>query len=114
MMVGLRGLSRLHWAPIREDVIYDFLRGIKNIDKIQFKAIVKGQKVKITCGVISKMLLLPYQGLNTEWLSPLQHGIPKMCKNLVDKMVVPRKEGWLVMKMKRRYVQRVGTILQMV
>jgi hypothetical protein len=28
----------------------------------------------------------------------------KMCKNLVDEMVVLGKEGWLVEKMKGRYV----------
>jgi hypothetical protein len=43
-------------------------------------------------------------GLDIEWLNPLQHGIPKMCKNLVDETIVPRKEGWLVVKMKGRYI----------
>lgn len=56
MMVGLEGLWSLHWAPIREDLIYGFLRGIKNVDMIQIKAIVRGQKVKIIREVISKML----------------------------------------------------------
>jgi hypothetical protein len=46
MMVGLGGLWRLHWAPIIEDLVYDFLQGIKNMDKIQVKAVVRGQKVK--------------------------------------------------------------------
>jgi hypothetical protein len=49
----------LHWAPIRKDLIYDFLRGIKSVYKIKIKAIIRGQKLKITHEVISKMLLLP-------------------------------------------------------
>jgi hypothetical protein len=93
----------LHWAPIRKELVYDFLRGIKSIDEMQIKAIVRGQKVKITREVISKMLL-PCQGLDTEWLNPLQHGIPKMCKNLVDETIVPRKKGWSIVKMKGRYI----------
>jgi hypothetical protein len=104
MMVGLEGLWRFHWAPIREDLIYDFLKGIKSVDKIQIKAIVRGQKVKITHEVTSKMLRLPSEGPNTKWLSPLQQGVPKMCKNLVDETIVLGKEGWSVMKMKGRYV----------
>jgi hypothetical protein len=72
MMVGLRGLWSLHLASIREDVIYDFLKGINNIDEIQIKVVIQGQKIKITRGVISEMLLLPYQGFNREWPSPLQ------------------------------------------
>jgi hypothetical protein len=39
--------------------------------------------------VISKMLQLPYNALDTKWLNPLQHGVIKMCKNLVNEMVVP-------------------------
>ncbi len=42
MMVGFGGLWRLHKAPIREDLVYDFLRGIKSVDKMQIKIIVKG------------------------------------------------------------------------
>lgn len=30
MMVGLRGLWRLHWAPIIEDLVYDFLHKVKS------------------------------------------------------------------------------------
>jgi hypothetical protein len=41
MMVGLGGLWRLHWAPIREDLVYDFLKGIKSGIKMQFKVVVK-------------------------------------------------------------------------
>ncbi len=37
-----------------------------------------------------------------------------MWKNLVDETVVLGKKGWLVVKVKRRYIQRVGAILQMV
>lgn len=59
MMVGLGELWRLHWAPIREDLIYDFLQGIKSINEIQIKAVVRGQKVKVTYEMISKMQLLP-------------------------------------------------------
>jgi hypothetical protein len=65
MMVGLRGLWRLHWALVIEDLIYDFLKGMKSINEIQIKVIVRGQKVKITCEMISKMLLLPYQRPDT-------------------------------------------------
>jgi len=35
-----------------------------------------------------------------------------MCKNLMDEIVVLRKEGWLIVKMNGWYVQiRVGVIL---
>jgi hypothetical protein len=37
-----------------------------------------------------------------------------MCKNLVNEIIIPRKEGCSVVKMKGRYIQRVGAILQMV
>jgi hypothetical protein len=37
-MVGLKGLWKLHWGPIREDLVYDFLRGLKNVDKMEIKA----------------------------------------------------------------------------
>jgi len=42
MMVGLGGLWRLHWAPIIEDLVYDFLQRIKSMDGIQVKAVVRG------------------------------------------------------------------------
>jgi hypothetical protein len=41
MMVGFRGLWRLHWAPTREDLVYDFLRGIKSVDEMQIKIVVR-------------------------------------------------------------------------
>jgi hypothetical protein len=104
MMIGLGGLWRLHLAPIREGLIYDFLKGIKCVYKMQIKAIVRGQKVKIIHEVISEMLLLPCQGPNIKWSSSLQQGIPKMCKNLVDETIIIGKKGWLVMKMKGRYI----------
>ncbi len=34
MIVGLKGLWRLHLAPMREDLVYDFLRGIKSVDEM--------------------------------------------------------------------------------
>jgi hypothetical protein len=52
IMVGLGGLWRLHWGPIKVYFIYDFLLGIKNVNKIDIKAMVHGQKVKITHEVI--------------------------------------------------------------
>ncbi len=94
----------MHWAPIKKDIIYDFFKGFKNINEVQIKAIVRGQKVKITHEVIFEMLLLPCQGPDTKWSNPLQHGIPKMCKNLVDETIIPRKEGWSIVKMKGKYV----------
>ncbi len=93
---------RLDRAPIRKDLVYDFFKGINNIDEMQI-VVVKGQKVKITREAIFKMFL-PCQGPNTKWPSPLQHGIPKMCKKLMDETIIPGKEGWLVMKMKGRYI----------
>ncbi len=94
---------RLHGGPIRKDFVYDFFRGIKSIDKMHIKALVRGQTVKITCEVISKMLL-HCQGPNTKWPNPLQYGIPKMCKNLADEIIIQRKEGWSIVKMKGGYI----------
>jgi hypothetical protein len=42
MVVGLGGLWRLHLAPIIEDFIYGFLKGIKSVDEIQIKVVVRG------------------------------------------------------------------------
>jgi hypothetical protein len=70
---------------------------------MHIKAVVGGQNVKIIREVISKMLL-PSQGPDTKWPSPLQHGIPKMCKNLVDEIIIPGKEGRSVVTMKGRYI----------
>jgi hypothetical protein len=42
MMVGLGGLWRLHWAPIREDLVYNFIRVIKSVDEMQIKVVVRG------------------------------------------------------------------------
>jgi hypothetical protein len=41
-MVGLGGLWRLHWAPIQEDLVYDFLRGLKSIDEVEIRVMVQG------------------------------------------------------------------------
>jgi hypothetical protein len=40
--IGLRRLWRLQWAPIRENLVYDFLKGIISVDKVQIKTIVRG------------------------------------------------------------------------
>jgi hypothetical protein len=87
IMVGLGGLWRLHWGPIKVDLVYDFLLGIKNVNKIEIKAMLCGQKVKITHEVIFEMLQLPYKGLDIEWPSPTQLRITKMCTKLVDEMI---------------------------
>jgi hypothetical protein len=42
MIVGFGALWRLHWAPIREDLVYDFLKGIKSVDEMQIKVVVRG------------------------------------------------------------------------
>jgi hypothetical protein len=34
MIVGLKGLWRLHLAPMRKDLVYDFLRGIKSVNEM--------------------------------------------------------------------------------
>ncbi len=54
--------------------MYDFLRGFKNVNEMEIKVILCGQKVKITDEVISKMLQLPSKGPNTKLLNPLQEG----------------------------------------
>lgn len=100
-MVGLRGLWRLHWGPIREDLVYDFF---KEFNEMEIKVIVHMQKVKITNEMISEMMWLLGKGPDTELLNPLQKGVTKMCKRLVDETVVPREEGWSIIKMNGWYV----------
>jgi hypothetical protein len=104
MMVGLRGVWRLHWGPIRKDLVYDFLKGFKNVDEMEIKVIVHKQKVKITNEMIYEMMWLLGKGPDTELLNPLQKGVTKMCKRLVDETVVPREEGWSIIKMNGWYV----------
>jgi hypothetical protein len=43
--------------------MYEFLRGLKNVDEVKIKVVVHGQKVKITREVISEMLQLLDKGL---------------------------------------------------
>ncbi len=90
----IKGIMEVTLGSQQRRLVYDFPQGIKNKDEIEINKLVKGQKVKINCGVIYKMLLLPCQGPNTKWPNPLQQGIPKMCKNLVDEIVVLGKETW--------------------
>jgi len=42
IMVGLGGLWRLHWGPIKVDLVYDFLLGITNVNKININVMVHG------------------------------------------------------------------------
>ncbi len=66
------------------------------------------KKVKITDEVISEMLQLLDKGPNMELLNPLHEGVTKMCKRLVDEMVMLGKEGRCIIKMNGWYVQKVG------
>ncbi len=113
-MVGLRGLWRLHWGPIREDLVCDFLRGFKNINETEIKAIMHRKKVKIVDEVIFEMLQVFNKGLDMELSNPLQEGVTKICKKLVDEMVMLGKKGRSIIKMNGWYVQKVGAIFQMV
>ncbi len=57
---------------MRKCLVHDFLRGIKSVNDMQIKVMVKRQKVKITRDVIFEMLQLLSRGFDIEWLGPLQ------------------------------------------
>jgi len=93
VMVGLDGLWKLHWVPIREDLLFVFLLGLRKVDDVRIKSKLLGQTVEITRQVISEMLIVPHNGPDTEWSNPTQLGLARRCRNFVDETVKSGKEG---------------------